>query len=123
MTNIVATEAIDALLDYIANNAAELHVCSGNPTSRAEVVSQSLGSVAIDSTDFTNAAGDVSGRKSTLAQQQITAASGSGTAHCVAVIDDSTGLLRVSDLTQDQGITAGNPITVAAHAHEVRAPA
>lgn len=121
MTNIVADAAMDALLDHIADNATHLHVCSGNPTSRAEVLTNSLGNVAIDETDFTKAAGDTSGRKHTLAQQSIASASASGTAHCVAVIDASN-LLRSSDLSADQAITSGNPITVAAHDHEVRDP-
>lgn len=122
MTNIVADAAMDALLDHIANNATHLHVCSGNPTSRAQVITNSLGNVAIDSADFTKADGDTSGRKHTLAQQSIASASASGTGHCVAVID-ATNLLRVSDLSADQAITSGNPVTVAGHDHEVRDPA
>jgi hypothetical protein len=112
---------MDALLDKISNDATTLHVCSGNPTTRAAAIAASLGSVAIDETDFTKADGDVSGRKATCAQQSIGAASASGTAHCIAVIDASA-LLKVQDLSADQGITSGNPITVAAHDHEVRDP-
>jgi hypothetical protein len=119
MTNIVADAAMDALLDHISNAATHLHVCSGSPTTRAAVIANSLGNVAIDETDFTKADGDVSGRKATLAQQSIGSASASGTAHCVAIIDGSN-LLRVSDLSADQAVTLGNPITVAAHDHEVR---
>lgn len=121
MSNIVADAAMDALLDHIANASTHLHVCSGNPTTRAEVLTNSLGNVAIDETDFTKADGDVSGRKHTLAQQSIPSASASGTAHCVAVIDASN-LLRSSNLSADQAVTSGNPITVAAHDHEVRDP-
>lgn len=121
MTNLVIDSAMDALLDHIADAATHLHVCSGNPTDRAGVLANSLGNVAIDESDFTKANGDVSGRKHTLAQQSITAASASGTAHCVAVID-GTNLLRSSNLSADQAITSGNPITVSAHDHEVRDP-
>lgn len=121
MSNIVRDSAMDALLDHIADAATHLHVCSGNPTDRAGVIANSLGNVAIDETDFTKADGDVSGRKHTLAQQNIASASASGTAHCVAVID-ATNLLRSSNLSADQAVTAGNPITVAAHDHEVRDP-
>lgn len=121
MTNFVADEADDAALDYISNQSTTLHVCSGNPLTRAAVLTNSLGNVAIDATDFTKANGDVSGRKATLAQQSIGAASASGTAHCVAVID-GTRLLRVNDLSADQAITVGNPVTVAAADHEIRDP-
>lgn len=121
MTNIVVDAALDALLDYIADNAIALHVCSGNPADRAAVLTNSLGNVTIDSSDFTKADGAVSGRRHTLAQQSIASASSSGTAHCVALIDGAS-LYRVIDLSADQAITSGNPITVSAHDHEVRDP-
>lgn len=122
MTNLVIDAAMDALLDHIANGANALHVCSGNPTTRAAVLTNSLGNVAVDSGDYTKADGDVSGRKHTVAQQNIASFSASGTAHCVALID-GTVLYRVIDLTADQGVTSGNPGTVSAHDHEVRDPA
>lgn len=122
MTNIVTDAAMDALLDFIANNANALHVCSGNPVDRAGVLAASLGSVAVDNTDYTKADGATSGRRHTLAQQSIASASASGTAHCVALIDGTT-FYRTIDLQADQAITAGNPITVSAHDHEVRDPA
>lgn len=123
MTNIVVDGAMDALLDFIANNATVLHVCSGSPTDRTTIVANSLGNVAVAPGDFTKANGDVSGRKHTLAQKSIGAASASGTAHTVGLIDATTGHYRVVDLSADQGITSGNPITVSAHDHEVRDPA
>lgn len=122
MTNLVVDAAMDALLDHIADGATVLHVCSGNPTTRAEALTNSLGNVAVDNTDYTKADGDTSGRKHTLAQQNIASASASGTAHCVALIDGTSTLFRVVDLTADQAVTSGNPITVSAHDHEVRDP-
>lgn len=122
MTNIVVDGAMDALLDFIADNATELHLCSGNPTDRTTILANSLGSVAVAPADFATANGDISGRKHTLAQKQIASASASGTAHTVGLIDATTGHYRVVDLQADQGITVGNPVTIAAHAHEVRDP-
>lgn len=120
MTNFVRDAAMDSLLTDM-ESANALHVCSGNPLTRADVITNSLGNVAIDASDFTKADGDTSGRKSTMAQQSIASASASGTAHCVAIID-ATILYRVQDLASDQSITSGNPITVSAHDHEVRDP-
>lgn len=121
MTNLVVDAAMDALLDHIADGATALHVCSGNPLDRATVLTNSLGNVAVTNAEYTKADGDTSGRKHTMAQQSIGSASASGTAHCVALIDGST-LYRVIDLSSDQAITSGNPITVSAHDHEVRDP-
>ena len=122
MTNFVIDDADDALLDHIANNVTTLHVCTGDPTTRAAAISNSVGSVAIDNTDFTKAAGDVSGRKHTLAQQSIPSASASGLGAILCLID-GTDLLYKSDFASTQTITSGNPITVNAHDHEVRDPA
>lgn len=121
MTNFVVDASMDAALDYVADAATHLHVCSGDPADRAAVLTNSLGNVAIDNTDFTNANGDVSGRKHTIAQQEITAASASGTAAVVAIIDGSA-LLQKHDLSATQGITSGNPITVSAFQREIRDP-
>ena len=86
MTNFVRDSAMDALLDDISGAVTELHICSGDPADRAAVITNSLGSVAIDNTDFTKADGDVSGRKHTLAQQTIASASASGTAAILCLI-------------------------------------
>lgn len=120
MTNFVSDNAMDALLNEIAT-ATALHVCSGDPADRAAVISNSLGTVAVSASDFTNANGDTSGRKVTRAQKSITAASASGTAAVIALID-STELIHKSDLSSTQSITSGNPITVNANDHEVNDP-
>lgn len=121
MTDLVIDAAMDALLDYVGNNATTMHVCSGDPADRAAVLTNSLGSVAVDSTDMTKANGDTSGRKGTWASQSIASASGSGIAAVVAIISGTVLLLKV-DLASTQSITAGNPITVNAFDHEVRDP-
>ena len=121
MTNLVRDAAMDALLDNIGNAATTMHVCSGDPADRAAVIANSLGNVAVNSAQMTKANGDVSGRKGTWAQQSIAAASASGTAAVVCIID-ATVLLLKADLANTQAITSGNPITVNAFDHEVRDP-
>jgi hypothetical protein len=121
MTNFVVNAANDALLNHISTNATFLHVCSGDPADRAAAIANSLGNVAVTGADFSLANGDVSGRKQVVVQKSITSASASGTAAVVALISGSV-LLRKHDLTAPQAVTAGNPITVSQHQHEVRAP-
>ena len=67
----------NVLLQYIEDNAARLHIVSDSsiPTD----VSNTLGNVTIDASDFTIADGDTSGRKTTIAAQNITT-TGAGTA-------------------------------------------
>lgn len=121
MTNFVNDASMDAALDQVADNATELHICTGDPTDRAAVLVASLADVAIDNTDFTNADGDVSGRKHTVAQQSIPSASGSGTPATACIIS-ATLLLQKHNVAGGQTITAGNPVTVNQFAREVRDP-
>lgn len=123
MTNYIVDAVADAALQYIEDNVTTLHVCSGDPADRAAVLTNSLGNVTIDASDFTIANGDTSGRKSTLAQQSIASASASGTAAVAALINGSVLVLK-ADLASTQAITSGNPITVNAFdCDEIRDPA
>lgn len=114
---------IDAALDWIAASTI-LHVCSSQPANYAGIAAVSLGSVVIDSGDFTKADGDTSGRKLTIAAQVITAASASNagtTLHCaLASTGDST--LRYVTTVPSQAITSGNPINVGSWKIEIADP-
>lgn len=123
MTNYIIDAVADAALQYIEDNVTTLHVCSGDPADRAAVLTNSLGNVTVDASDFTIANGDTSGRKSTMAQQSISSASASGTAAVLALINASV-LVWKADLASTQVITSGNPITVnAVDVDEIRDPA
>jgi len=123
MTNYIVDAVADAALQYLEDNVTTLHVCSGDPADRAAAITNSLGNVAIDATDFTIANGDTSGRKSTLAQQSIPSASASGTAAVLCLINGTVLVLK-ADLSATQGITISNPITVNAFdCDEIRDPA
>lgn len=120
MTKFVNDAQLDAFLDSVANNVNAMHVCSGDPGDRAAVLTNSLGNVAIDNTDFSNANGDTSGRKATIAQQSIASASASGTAAHLCLIDGTE--LRLKTELPSQSITSGNPVTVNAFDLEIRDP-
>jgi hypothetical protein len=109
----VTDSALDAGLDYVADNADKIVVCSQEPTTYTQAATTYfLGGVAIDSTDFTKANGDVSGRKITLAQQTGTVTN-TGTASHWAVIDDTdTELVATGALSASQGLTADNPLQI-----------
>lgn len=117
MSKLVDDSALDALLDEIATSTA-LRVCSGNPTSRAEAVTNTLATVAINGADFTKANGDTSGRKTTVAQQSDISITASGTAATIC-LDDGTTLLAKTDLSSTQAITSGGTVTTNAFDIEV----
>jgi hypothetical protein len=105
---------LDAALDKIAT-ATMLRVCSGssNPATRAEAVTATLASVAVDSGDFAKSDG-VSGRKVTVSAQVDIPITGVGTqdATCIT-LDDGTNLLYVIPATT-KSLTNGDKISTPA---------
>lgn len=110
-------DVYDYGLNVVKTSATHYHVCSAQPTSRAEVLQYSLASVSVSSADFTLSAGDVSGRKIRVAQKSGTVTT-SGQATYAAIID-GTRLLLETTVTAQQ-LTAGNPITFPACDWEIR---
>ena len=105
-------DVLDAALDELAAGTT-LTVCSSQPTSRTEAITTyKLADVTIDSSDFTNADGDSSGRKVTIAQQSAVPIDTSGTATHIAICD-STRLLAVTEC-DSQALTSGGTVTVPA---------
>ncbi len=112
---------LDAALDYLANNAAAMIACSAEPTTYAEATSTyALADVAIDSSDFTKADGDTSGRKTTVAQQSGVTVDASGDATHVAIVS-ADALLYVTTCTT-QTLTEGNTMTFPAWDIELADP-
>jgi hypothetical protein len=120
MARVASDAVLDGLLDVIAT-ATELYVCTDEPTSRANADSLSLiAPHTLTSGDFTNADGDVSGRKVTIAQQADLTLDATGTADHIALCT-STDLLYVTVCTP-QALTSGGTVTVPAWDVEVADP-
>jgi hypothetical protein len=121
MAKFVASSVLDAALDKVATGTI-LTVCSAQPTTRTEAVTTyALADVTIDSGDFTKAAGDVSGRKVTVAQQADIAIDASDDATHIAICDASNVLLVTTCTTQS--LTSGGTVTVPAFDYEITAAA
>jgi hypothetical protein len=122
----------DAILDAMAD--AIIAACNGSPNGRLYVLtaepadlaainaspSPILASVKVDTSDFTKANGDASGRKVTVAQQSSLPIVKSGTATHIALASPSA-LLYVTTCT-DQALTSGGTVTVPAWDIEVADP-
>ncbi len=112
---------MDAALDYVATGTV-LTVCSAQPTNRTEAVTTyALADVTISGASFTKANGDVSGRKTTVAQQSAVPIDASGTATHIA-ISSGSALLYVTTCTS-QALTSGGTVTVPAWDIEIANPA
>jgi hypothetical protein len=104
-------DVMDAALNEVATSVM-LRVCSGtsNPVDRAAAITATLASEVLTGGDFTNADGDVSGRKVTVAQQADVSITATGDATCV-VLDDGTVMQYVTTCTQ-QSLTSSGTVTI-----------
>jgi len=104
------------LLILIANTD-RIDVCQDTPTTYGNATTggaHSLGNVAVTAgvgSDWSQAAGDTSGRKVTLAEQTGVTVTDSGTATHIAGTDGSSVLYFVTTCTS-QAVTDGNTMTI-----------
>ena len=115
---------LDAFLAKIAT-ATRLTVCTTEPSSFADIANVDLASVVMTAGlgggDYSAAlAGDVSGRKTTVAQQTDIAIHTTGDAQHV-VLDDGAAIIAITTCTL-QGLTSGGTVTVPAWDVEINAP-
>jgi hypothetical protein len=95
--------------------------CAGQPTSFSDITARALTSpVTLAGGDFTLAAGDVSGRKSTVGAKPTISIATSGTADHV-VIHDNVSEYIVTTCTS-QALTAGGTVSFPAWKKEIAAP-
>lgn len=121
MAKSVHDDVLDGAFDIIRNNGNLITVCSAQPTTRTEAVTTyALADVVVDSTDFTKANGDVSGRKLTVGAQNSVPVDASGTATHIAIVD-ATRLLYVTTCTS-QALTSGNQVNLPAWDIEIADP-
>lgn len=99
--------------------ATRMTALSGEPTTIADITTNLvLASVALTGADFTKAAGDTSGRKSTVAQKAGVSITATGSATHIAV-DDGTDWVVTTCTTQ--ALTAGGTVTFPAWKREILA--
>lgn len=123
MAKMFADSVLDGAL-AIADNATTIHVTSAEPANHAGIAAVSLADVTVTAGagngDYTLAAGDVSGRKLTVAAQTGVPVDASGTATHVCGTDGST-LLWVTTCTS-QALTSGNTVDIPAFDLEITDP-
>ena len=120
MAEIIDNSVFDAALTEFGTST-RLTLCSGQPANFAGIAAVSMGDVVLTGGDFTNADGDTSGRKVTVASKEVTPTS-TGTALVVA-LDDGATLLATADVTAGGSITTGVAVNVTGIVWEIRDPA
>ncbi len=113
MAKSVHDDVLDGALNVLKNNVTRQVACSAQPTTFAEAnATYALADIALASGDFTNANGDTSGRKTTIAAKTGALINVSGTANHIALLDVANSkLLQVTTCTS-QALTANGSNTV-----------
>ena len=120
MAKSVHNDVLDAMLDEIAT-ATIMTACSAQPTTRVEAVTTyALADVVMAGGDFTNADGDVNGRKVTVAAKPGILIDATDTANHVALCD-AVVLLYVTTCP-GVALTSGQNVDFAAWDIEVADP-
>lgn len=112
MAKNAPTAALDPNLDYVAGSN-QMVVCSSQPTTYTEAnATYKLASVAVAGGDFTKAAGDVSGRKTTVGAKAGVSVATSGTAGHIAFINTGDSTLRFVTTCTSQAINTGGTVDI-----------
>lgn len=121
MAKQVLAAVLDAALDLVGASNRQV-VCAGQPTSYADVTTRRLAEVALAGGDFTKAAGDVSGRKTTIAAKSAIAVTTSGTADHIALANSVNSTVPLITTCTSQAINTGGTVDIPAWKYEIQNP-
>ena len=113
MAKTVHDDVLDGALNILKNNVTRQVACSAQPTTYTEGnATYALADVTLASTDFTNANGDTSGRKTTVAAKSSVLIDTSGTATHIALLDVANSKLLYVTTCTSLALTANGTNTV-----------
>lgn len=121
MAAFAADGVLNAALDQI-ETATQIVLTVGEPANGAGALSDAVAEGALTGGDFTQAEGDVSGRKVTIAQQDDLTIDESGTPDHVALLDVNDDLVYVTTVDSPQALTEGGTVTLGSWQVEFRQP-
>ncbi len=112
MAKTVHDDVLDAALNYIKTNCNKMVACSTQPTTYTQAnATYALANVTMNSSDFTIANGDTSGRKLTVAAKTGVSVGSTGDPVVIALLDTTNSkLLYTTDEGSVQTIYSGNTI-------------
>ena len=120
MGKYVNPTVLDAALG-IVRTATRMVALNGQPADYAAANAGKLAESALTTADFTIAAGDISGRKVTVAAKSGLTVVTAGTADHIALLDGSSLLYVTTCPTQ--GLPSGGTVSIGTWAVEISSPA
>lgn len=122
MAKFCNSTVLDAGLKVITENAVRISVCSAQPTDVTEASATYMLAVnTLTSASYTFAAGDVSGRKITVAQQASIAVASTGVGSHIGLYSTVSGVLYyVTQCTTQALASTANKVTIPAWDIELR---
>lgn len=121
MPKFASNDVLDAGL-AVASTATRMVATNGQPASFAEATSGSLVEASLTGADFTIGAGDISGRKLTIAAKSGLAVTAAGTADHIALLDVTGERLLYVTTCPAQALVPGGTVSIAAWSIEIGAP-
>lgn len=123
MAKKAADAFYDAAFNWLRDNSIRMAACSAEPADYAGIAAVRLAEATVASGDFTNAVGDVSGRKVTVAAKPGVSITASGTANHV-VLHNNSAILGYVTTCDPLVLTAGagNTVSFPSWRIEIAAP-
>lgn len=113
---------IDVLLDYV-DLCDRMYVCSGEPANFTGIAAVTLATATMTpNSDYPKAAGDVSGRKVTVAAKNAVSVSATGTPTHIALGLSTDSTLRYVTTCTGPGLTSGSTVNIPSWKIEVQDP-
>ena len=121
MAKFASNDVLDGSLN-IVRAATRLVALNGQPATYAAADAGRLAEAALVGGDFALAAGDISGRKVSIAAKSGLAVIAAGTADHVALLDAATSRLLYVTTCPAQVLAAGGTVSIAGWSVEVGTP-
>jgi hypothetical protein len=121
MPKAASTDVLDGSLNVI-RQATRMVALAAEPANFAAADTAKLAEATLTTTDFTLAAGDVSGRKVTIAAKTGLSVLAAGTANHIALLDAATSRLLYVTTCPTQALAAGGVVSIAPWSIEIAAP-
>ena len=122
MGKAVHSDVLDGALTVIKGAATKMVALGSQPADYSAANAAKLVEATLAAGDFTLAAGDVSGRKVTVAAKSGLTVAVAGTATHVALLDPATTRLLYVTTCPSQALSLGGTVNIAAWDVELGAP-